>query len=601
MPRLPGVAVDEPEPLAVRNQPAPRRLRSEVELRAEPVERTAGRGDPLRIGVAREERGLLGVAAESADHEQVDSAGLGGARHAVERQRRVRSHRLPLAVCERALVLPVPAGDGEAVAGDRRQLRLRSGPHADRHAPTGTRPSRDAGDVPDRHGHSRRGEARTVGEADVARRDRDAVAARRSDRRLARERQVAAAVDVARIRRPALDIGRLEQLRVQLAHPAGAGYRGEVGDPLRPSSRAESLPEGRQDRGERDEHREPAQQEDGRLAALGANGPLNHTGAVARQWPASLSRGSTRAPCAPRHASATWAGRRASGNTVAPTGRSVGDGSSTRFTTTSALWPAPASQASTAVATVGSAAAEATRTAWSEIASPSSGDDDGATSITTGQGRSAASRATGSPGGTRHRRPTARIPSHPSAATSRASRTAAGVPSLTPAPARGPTTTAAPRGSAIASTAARPRATVDAPHRGASPRTVTIGRGASGPTTADAGSGGSSSHASARASAVASRPRDLTSPRTVIAPQRPHRPRPRAGARRPRSATAGAAGHGRHRARRPRACELETSRAGRASPRRADPRLRPTRARRPRPHRRRGLRAGSTGGRQPAR
>jgi hypothetical protein len=79
VPGLPAVALAEPEPLGVRGEPAVGGVRAEVELGAEAVQRPARRGDPLRVGPAGEQRGLLGVRPVRADHDERDAVAPGAA------------------------------------------------------------------------------------------------------------------------------------------------------------------------------------------------------------------------------------------------------------------------------------------------------------------------------------------------------------------------------------------------------------------------------------------------------------------------------------------------------------------------------------------
>src|SRR5205807_531270 len=131
MPRLPLVPPDEPVALGVGVQPRVGRRRSQVELRPQPVQRAPGRGDPLRVGVASEQRRLLAVRAEGADDDEPDPGRCSAALHAIERERCVRPHRLALAICERAPVLTVAARDREGrAARGRGEARLGVGADA---------------------------------------------------------------------------------------------------------------------------------------------------------------------------------------------------------------------------------------------------------------------------------------------------------------------------------------------------------------------------------------------------------------------------------------------------------------------------------------
>src|SRR5438128_1439519 len=282
--------------------------------------------------MAGEQRGLLGVAPEGADDDQMYPRGGRRALHAIERERSVGPHRLSLAVGERPLVLAVAAHGGEGLTGGRDELGVGARPDPHRDAPFGAGSHRNAGRAANRH----------------------ALRAAAGAKRLAKRRE----------------------------HGAQR---------------------------EQDGHR--TKQEDRRLTALG---PRAHPGALARHRAASSASGRASAARAPWQASASCAANRASATSIEPAGQSMPPRSSTRFTTTSTLRPARASEPATAAAIDGSASAAATSTTWSARPSPSAGGDEAATSSTSGHGRSAAARATGSPTGMRQSRPAGRTPAHPS-------------------------------------------------------------------------------------------------------------------------------------------------------------------------------------------
>ena len=115
VPRLPGVAHREVEAWRVRAQPAVGRLRPEVELRAEPVQRLAGARDPLRVRAAGPQDRLIGVGAIAAHDDQVDAVRASCGGEAVERRRDVRAHRDALPARERAAVARARGRRGQAV------------------------------------------------------------------------------------------------------------------------------------------------------------------------------------------------------------------------------------------------------------------------------------------------------------------------------------------------------------------------------------------------------------------------------------------------------------------------------------------------------
>ena len=91
MPRLPAVALHEMKARGVAREPAVGASRAEIELGAEAVQRLTGRRDSLRVGVTREQLGLLGVGPKAAVDDQVDAVRRRRGRHSVKRQRNVRT------------------------------------------------------------------------------------------------------------------------------------------------------------------------------------------------------------------------------------------------------------------------------------------------------------------------------------------------------------------------------------------------------------------------------------------------------------------------------------------------------------------------------
>ena len=185
VPGFPGVALDEVKALRVRRQPPVGGGRAEVELGGEAVQRPARRRHPLRIRVAGEQHGLLGVRAKAADDDERDAVAARGGLHAIERGRDIRSHRLALAVRERPAVL-AGAGRPERDVGRRRRARPR---RARRRAPARARPTSTGIAHLDAHAHG--GERVVVGKrhADVVR----AVAASGGERRAAAALEVGCA------------------------------------------------------------------------------------------------------------------------------------------------------------------------------------------------------------------------------------------------------------------------------------------------------------------------------------------------------------------------------------------------------------------------
>ena len=145
MPGLPRVALDEAEAAAVARQPgvgpAAAVVHVEVELGGVAVAAAPRRRHPPRVGVAREEHRLLGVAAEAAHHDQVDALGVGRGVHEVERRRDGRAHRLAVAVDQRARVAAAGRPAGAPAARDRGGRHDQPGP---RHRPR-ARAARDRG------------------------------------------------------------------------------------------------------------------------------------------------------------------------------------------------------------------------------------------------------------------------------------------------------------------------------------------------------------------------------------------------------------------------------------------------------------------------
>jgi hypothetical protein len=158
------------------------------------------------------------------------------------------SGRIGLPICERALVLAVAAGDRESRAGTSAEAGLGVRAHADAAlgAPTAAgEAQRDP--VPDVDRDPARREARPVGERDADVGTAIAVAARAVERGGAHPGEVGGDGEMARVGHASLQVRRLEQPRVVVAHRARPRDRGEVGHALRASAAAECLPERRED------------------------------------------------------------------------------------------------------------------------------------------------------------------------------------------------------------------------------------------------------------------------------------------------------------------------------------------------------------------
>jgi hypothetical protein len=183
------------------------------------MERLPGRRDPLRVGVAAEELGLLRVGPVGARDEQRHAVLARGALHAVEGLGDVGPHRLALAVLERAVVAAAVGEGGEGVGHE-----LGLGVRDDRDAPA-LAAAPDLRHVAHRHADADRRERALVGERD--RRLPRAVGARDRRGRRPRTGQVLGPRQVAWVG-SAGDHGGLEQPRVVLVHSAGAGERREV-------------------------------------------------------------------------------------------------------------------------------------------------------------------------------------------------------------------------------------------------------------------------------------------------------------------------------------------------------------------------------------
>ncbi len=278
VPGLPGVSRNNPKRRAFIGEARRRRAdEAQIELRAVPVKRCAGGGDPLRVGVGGEEARLLGVGAEAARNRQVEPGLLqGGGRQAVERDRHVGAHRLSHPAGQRALV-PAPAGEGGTAGhraggarqrGGRRQLGGGAPSHPDG-CLAGPSVHRNPGLSPggDRNPGGREGISR---KHDVPRDHAHPVAAGHAHRRASSQRQIGRGRQMPRIWQPVLQVGRLEQPRIGPAHGSRRRHRGQVGRALMAPLRAQRLAEGTEDRETHQQRSHHAQQQDRGLPALAA-------------------------------------------------------------------------------------------------------------------------------------------------------------------------------------------------------------------------------------------------------------------------------------------------------------------------------------------
>ena len=310
MPRLPVVALDEVEPRRVRREPCVRAGRPEIELGRVAMQRRPGRRDPLRIGMGGEQRGLLGVGAERAGDQERDAVLACRALETIERLRDVRTHRLALAVGERAVIA---AALGVGVDARGRQLRL--GHHADRDPPP-LGVALDLHDFPDADADPHRRDRVRVGEPD--RHGVGAVGVTDPLGRLLRCGEVCLAGDVPRVGNTA-DHRRLEQPRVRLVHGARPGERGEIRGPLS-AGLARHPTRHRAEDQHADEHRgKPAHEQHRRLAAR----LLHH--AIS-----GVSRGETRGAARPASASVRARPLGSGGTATAGTPRAVSAASAAR-------------------------------------------------------------------------------------------------------------------------------------------------------------------------------------------------------------------------------------------------------------------------------
>ncbi len=265
VPGLPGVAVDESEPACVRLQPRVGAGRPEVELGAVAMQRRARRRHPLRVRVRREQARLLGVRAKAAGDRQRVPVPPRGGRHAVERERDVRPHRLAHPVCERAVVAAAGAARREAEHRVGRRAQLRSRPGLHRHSPAPARPRTidiHPHGVADAHPDPR-GSERHTRERDVAETHSRPVSPRPAHRRCARPREIDRQRHVPRVGRAVGKHRGQEQARVVALHRARCRHRGQVRRPLRRALAAERLAERREDQhpGEQRRHHAEHQQE----------------------------------------------------------------------------------------------------------------------------------------------------------------------------------------------------------------------------------------------------------------------------------------------------------------------------------------------------
>jgi hypothetical protein len=180
----------------------------------------------MRSGLGGEQARLLGVRAEAARDDQVQPGlAAGGRGHSVECARDVGPHGFALPVGKRTAVAAAAGLAGERFsAGSGRELG--GGAGADRDpgaAASAVRPNARlaTGD----HRHARRSEG-AVGEAHVGAPDSDPIATRRHHGRSAGEREVGREREMVRVRGAALEVGRLEQTRIDVGHRPGRRHGG---------------------------------------------------------------------------------------------------------------------------------------------------------------------------------------------------------------------------------------------------------------------------------------------------------------------------------------------------------------------------------------
>ena len=295
MPRFPGVALEEVEPARVRGEPAVGRRRAEVELGAEAVQRRAGPRDPLRVGVRGEEPRLLGVRAPRADDDEADAVALAPRRPSGRtRARRRAASACPAASRTVPAYSPAPGAPRPiaAVSGTSSASAVAVTPR--RAVTRQLGPSRDADADQDRR------ERVCVREVDD--RARRAVARGRLGGGPPADRLVGGAAQPAR--------SELEDTRIRLAHRPGAGERREVRRALLVGARRHGARVDPQEQPADDDGEQDADEQDGRLAALGRHrsrrrsqratcataSPRVPTGRATRRWPTATT---PRQPCDP--------------------------------------------------------------------------------------------------------------------------------------------------------------------------------------------------------------------------------------------------------------------------------------------------------------
>ena len=252
----------------------------------------AGRSDPFRVRMGGEQPRLLGIGAKAA-RDGEEQAGLTARcrRHAVERERDVRPHRLALPVGERAVVSAAARLRGKRPTGRRDELGGRPGANRDRHAPCAPGAARR----PSATRTSPR--TRTVTLVAPKALPPKLTSSARTRTPFRRPPLTAAAMAAARYSpssrwrgfgTPGCEEGRLEQARIEVAHHLSGADRGEIGCALVLPTCTQRVAEGEQHQGTAQQRGDDRQHQQRRLCRLARARPpywAQRAGRSGTSWP----------------------------------------------------------------------------------------------------------------------------------------------------------------------------------------------------------------------------------------------------------------------------------------------------------------------------